>query len=702
MQNYPVKNLNNYEFFGISSLLFREITLEKALEFLKTTGLNWLDLSVVPNFCPHYNFEKTNQSDDNKLADLFKSYEFRVSSLNINPGYYNKDQSKDVDKVLIRAAQLANRLNTDIITIPSGVRNSSGEWLISVKNVSSHLNEISKTLFGDYGVSLSIETPHKNTLTETLDESVRFHEILNSQIIKCTLDTSHVAAQGIEDISNCFSKIGPERINHIHLRDARKTNISYTPGKGDIDYLSFFRKMKESNYKGKLIFELEYHDFSSKKKLQELQFAFNYISDIYTKNYIPLSNKIKTSKSYMFISELFYDPVYAIKQNEKIFQFLRKYKKNILSLFPEKVFEGKWVKRYRLNKNKLVVHKPGSVNVGNKSGKELRIGIIGLGYAGSKMHAAGYERLNNCRIVAGFDIDPKKREAFANRYKCNVYTSLEEMISKEKPDIVSICTREWLHYDAAIYCFENGVDVFCEKLMATKINDARNMVKTAKEYSRKFAVNYNYRFIPAIQKIKEIIEFKTFGKMAYFIINVHAFSYAHAIDLLSYLGGKIKAISASNNNDPNKRIFAGTDWDKYDKDIQYIPSTSINVLAEFSDGSTGIINSSIHFPLYSYIMSIEAVFEKSILNFSGMNMFDIKGNMSWYSKSPVKSLDMNYRKKMYTKGYEQSFYSSIESFIKNHIEDKNFETDGEQGMYNMMIEKYIHESSEGRKKIILD
>lgn len=696
-----MENQNYYELFGVSSLLFRELKLERALEYLKPTGFKWLDLTIVPIYCPHYDLEATRNIDDEKIAEIVKRFDFEISSLNIFPGNYNKHDYKIVDKLIIRAAQLANKLNTRIITIPSGSPVESDRWLSSAKDISKNLNRIAKILYEEYGINLSIETPHQRTFTETLDESVRFHDVLNSQFVKCTLDTSHIAAQELSDVSKSIEKIGIHRINHIHLRDARGKNISFTPGKGDIDYLKYFQKLKESGYPGKMIFELEYHGYSAKKKLQELRFASNYSRELYEKNKISFKNKIKTMPLFLFAEKFIYNPVSSIKQYEHFFQFLKKYKKIVMRVLPEPVFEGKWVKKYRFNKNKMVIHEAGFVKIASQPSKVIKIGIIGLGYAGAKMHAHGYERLSNCRIIGGFDIDEKKRVSFAKRFKCDSFSTLEEMIEKAKPDIVSICTREWLHHDAAIYCLKNGVDVFCEKLMATKINDAISMVKTAKDCNRILAVNYNYRFIPAIQKIKEVIEFQALGKMAYFVINVHAFSYAHALDLLTYLGGEIKSISASTKNDPEKRIFAGTDWSQYDSDIQYIPSTSTNVIVEYVNGPTGILNSSIYYPLYSYIMSIEAVFEKGILNFSGLNMYNVKGKLTWYSKGPIKAVNMNYKKGMYADGYEQSFYGSIESFIKNYTENKIAETSGEQGLFNMMIEKYIHDSSSNESKIIL-
>jgi predicted dehydrogenase len=165
-------------------------------------------------------------------------------------------------------------------------------------------------------------------------------------------------------------------------------------------------------------------------------------------------------------------------------------------------------------------------------------------------------------------------------------------------------------------------------------------------------------------------------------------------------GGTIKSVSAINQNNPEQRVFAGTDWSQYDEDIQYIPSTGVNVMVEFENGGTGVVNSSIHYPLNSYIMSVEAVFEQGVVNFSGMNMFSIKGKLTWFSKKSITAVDMNYMKNMYVNGYELSFYNSVEDFVRCYVKGKNVETDGKMGLLNMELETIISNSDKQNCKII--
>jgi len=193
-----------------------------------------------------------------------------------------------------------------------------------------------------------------------------------------------------------------------------------------------------------------------------------------------------------------------------------------------------------------------------------------------------------------------------------------------------------------------------------------------------------------MKKIKEIIEQKALGKLAMIKINVHGTAYAHALDLLSYFGNEIKAISGSYKNDDSLRFFGGTDWSLYDKDILYVPSISLSVTAEFENGVIGNVTSSIFYNLHAFVMSIEAVFENGVLTLNGINMFNSTGHISYQSKYKIRAVNINHKKGVYAKGFEYSFYESIKNFMENYIKDEPPETPGKTGLYNIVLDKAIY------------
>ncbi|MEN6404126.1 MAG: Gfo/Idh/MocA family oxidoreductase, partial [Armatimonadia bacterium] len=57
-------------------------------------------------------------------------------------------------------------------------------------------------------------------------------------------------------------------------------------------------------------------------------------------------------------------------------------------------------------------------------------------------HAAAYDHITRGHRVACCDLDPERLSAFAAKYDIPAtYTSLEEMLDKEKPDLVHMVTR---------------------------------------------------------------------------------------------------------------------------------------------------------------------------------------------------------------------------------------------------------------------
>ena len=88
--------------------------------------------------------------------------------------------------------------------------------------------------------------------------------------------------------------------------------------------------------------------------------------------------------------------------------------------------------------------------------KKYRVGIIGLGRMGSTIDeefgemeawrsptsiAGACAASDRLEVVAGSDLLPEKRSAFTEKWGVGaVYEDFMEMIEKEEPDLVAICT----------------------------------------------------------------------------------------------------------------------------------------------------------------------------------------------------------------------------------------------------------------------
>jgi len=150
---------------------------------------------------------------------------------------------------------------------------------------------------------------------------------------------------------------------------------------------------------------------------------------------------------------------------------------------------------------------------------DYRVAIIGTGrphrsegstgYGMAHSHIEGYRASPGCMVVACADIVPENAQAFAERYDIpRTYTDYREMLAKDRPDIVSICTWPQLHAEMVINAAKAGTKaIHCEKPMAPTFGEARRMKETCEKAGVQLTFNhqrrFEKRFILARQLVKD-------------------------------------------------------------------------------------------------------------------------------------------------------------------------------------------------------
>ncbi|XVH33519.1 Gfo/Idh/MocA family protein (plasmid) [Haloferacaceae archaeon DSL9] len=130
----------------------------------------------------------------------------------------------------------------------------------------------------------------------------------------------------------------------------------------------------------------------------------------------------------------------------------------------------------------------------------VHLGIVGLGFMG-QTHATNAEELGHA-VVAGVDIAPASREAFAEAYDASTYESVEEMCEAEDLDAVAVSTPNMFHEGAVVAALERGYDVLCEKPLANDLESAERIVAAARESDGFCMVNFHNRISTAAEVFK--------------------------------------------------------------------------------------------------------------------------------------------------------------------------------------------------------
>lgn len=141
--------------------------------------------------------------------------------------------------------------------------------------------------------------------------------------------------------------------------------------------------------------------------------------------------------------------------------------------------------------------------------KKLLTGIIGCGKV-AHLHARALKNAKNSRFKAVFSRSEEKGKDFASQYGVNSYTLIDEMIGKEKLDVVVICTPHPHHREPAIEALRAGANVLVEKPLASTIGDCDAMINAARDAGKKLGVVSQRRFYSPCQRMHEAI---TSGKI---------------------------------------------------------------------------------------------------------------------------------------------------------------------------------------------
>ncbi len=135
--------------------------------------------------------------------------------------------------------------------------------------------------------------------------------------------------------------------------------------------------------------------------------------------------------------------------------------------------------------------------------KKIRIASIGAGMIG-RIHAEILARMEQCDYSGLADVDLDTRKT-ASALGVKYYEDYREMIDRERPDGVVVSVPNELHATIGCFCMEQGVNVFMEKPIASTIEEAERLVRSASENNVKLLIGHHRRFNPMVVATRELI-----------------------------------------------------------------------------------------------------------------------------------------------------------------------------------------------------
>lgn len=130
----------------------------------------------------------------------------------------------------------------------------------------------------------------------------------------------------------------------------------------------------------------------------------------------------------------------------------------------------------------------------------LKIGIFGVGHLG-KFHLNNWKEMTDVNMVGFYDPDDAMAQSVSDTYGLTRYTDQQALI--DACDAIDVVTPTPFHFDICAKAMRSGKHVFVEKPFANTMDEARQLVKLAKESNVKVQVGHVERFNPAFMAIQD-------------------------------------------------------------------------------------------------------------------------------------------------------------------------------------------------------
>jgi len=155
--------------------------------------------------------------------------------------------------------------------------------------------------------------------------------------------------------------------------------------------------------------------------------------------------------------------------------------------------------------------------------RKIRIGMIGYKFMG-KAHSHAYRDLP---FFFDLDVEPVL-QTLVGRDAAAVKTAAEKLgwlsyetdwrrlLERDDIDVIDIGTPNSSHAEIAIAAAQAGKHVLCEKPLAMNAEEALAMWRAADNAGITHMICHNYRFVPALQHAKRLIEEGALGEIYHF------------------------------------------------------------------------------------------------------------------------------------------------------------------------------------------
>ncbi len=145
------------------------------------------------------------------------------------------------------------------------------------------------------------------------------------------------------------------------------------------------------------------------------------------------------------------------------------------------------------------------------------IAVVGTGYIGIEHIKAILDcPSGTLEMIVGSERSAEALKGLQATFEApKVTTTYEEAITDDAVDVIYLCTPNRMHADEAVAALESGKHVFCEKPMATTLDECRRMVEAVDRSGKQLMVGHGARFRHLHRSVKSLYEKGKLGEACF-------------------------------------------------------------------------------------------------------------------------------------------------------------------------------------------
>jgi myo-inositol 2-dehydrogenase/D-chiro-inositol 1-dehydrogenase len=189
--------------------------------------------------------------------------------------------------------------------------------------------------------------------------------------------------------------------------------------------------------------------------------------------------------------------------------------------------------------------------------QRTRVAVVGTGAWWGREHARVWAERPDAELCAVVGRTPGRTQARAREFGTNPYVDLDEMLERERPDLISVCLPNEGHFEPTLKVIRAGFPLLVEKPFVFDLDQADVLLREAEARSLFFAINFNHRYATPVAMAANAVRAGDLGALVFATwrfggepgtsSHPHANlieTQCHGLDMLEHLCGPIDSVTA--------------------------------------------------------------------------------------------------------------------------------------------------------------